>query len=141
MCLHFWFKKSKSFSKNRKKGDSGLVIETIKSKGSIHSIKASLLSETAPKTVSVHHQCVHHLSPVCVTVSRIQPVLHPRHPSPLWLSLPRPSRTLLQPSLMLIEEIKRLWCLGTPRNKLKTLSDSMPRRLQHVIEANGEMTK
>ena len=58
-----------------------------------------------------------------------------------------PSRTLLQPSLMLIEDMKRLWCLGTPRNKLKTLSDSMHAVCMHadsthrVIEANGEMTK
>ena len=42
---------------------------------------------------------------------------------------------------ILQEEIKRLWCLGTPRDLLKKLSDSMPTRLQRVIEAGGEMTK
>ena len=41
----------------------------------------------------------------------------------------------------LIEEIKRLWCLGTPRDLLRTLSDSMPRCLQAVIDTKGEMTK
>ena len=41
----------------------------------------------------------------------------------------------------LIEEIKRLWCLATPRDYLRNLSDSMPRRLQAVIDAGGEMTK
>ena len=39
------------------------------------------------------------------------------------------------------EEIKRLWCLGTPRDLLKKLSDSMPTHLQRVIAASGEMTK
>ena len=43
------------------------------------------------------------------------------------------------PSLQ--EEIKRLWCLGTPRELLQKLSESMPRRLQAVIDAKGEMTK
>ena len=38
-------------------------------------------------------------------------------------------------------EIKRLWCLATPQDYLRTLSDSMPRRLQAVIDAGGEMTK
>ena len=42
---------------------------------------------------------------------------------------------------VLQEEIKRLWCLGTPRDLLKKLSDSMPTRLQRVIDAGGEMTK
>ena len=41
----------------------------------------------------------------------------------------------------LIEEIKRLWCLGTPRDLLRTLSDSMPRYLQAMIDTKGEMTK
>ena len=39
------------------------------------------------------------------------------------------------------EEVKRLWCMGTPVELLKKLSDSMPRRLQAVIDAGGEMTK
>ena len=39
------------------------------------------------------------------------------------------------------EEIKRLWCTGTPTKYLKKLSDSMPRRLQMVVDSNGEMTK
>ena len=42
--------------------------------------------------------------------------------------------------LILQEEVKRLWCMGTPRELLK-VSDSMPRRLQCVIDAGGEMTK
>ena len=42
---------------------------------------------------------------------------------------------------VLQEEIKRLWCLGTPRDLLKKLSDSMPTRLWRVIDASGEMTK
>ena len=42
---------------------------------------------------------------------------------------------------ILQEEVKRLWCMGTPRELLKKLSDSMPRRLQCVIDAGGEMTK
>ena len=41
---------------------------------------------------------------------------------------------------ILQEEVKRLWCMGTPRELLK-VSDSMPRRLQCVIDAGGEMTK
>merc|ERR1712080_628912 len=43
--------------------------------------------------------------------------------------------------LILQEEVKRLWCMGTPLEVLKKLSDSMPRRLQCVIDAGGEMTK
>ena len=39
------------------------------------------------------------------------------------------------------EEIKRLWCTGTPTEYLKKLSDSMPRCLQMVVDSNGEMTK
>ena len=35
------------------------------------------------------------------------------------------------------EEVKRLWCMGTPVELLKKLSDSMP----SVIDAGGEMTK
>ena len=38
-------------------------------------------------------------------------------------------------------EIKRLWCLATPQDYLRTLSESMPRRLQAVIDTGGEMTK
>ena len=42
---------------------------------------------------------------------------------------------------VLQEELKRLWCLGTPQHLLQTLSESMPRHLQAVIDAEGEMTK
>jgi transposase len=42
---------------------------------------------------------------------------------------------------VLKEEIKKLWVLNTSQEYLKKLSDSMPRRLQLVIEHKGEMTK
>ena len=41
----------------------------------------------------------------------------------------------------LIEEIKKLWAQRTPDSYLKKLSDSMPKRLQMIIDASGDMTK
>ena len=41
----------------------------------------------------------------------------------------------------LIEAIKEMWCTEVTVNYLKTLSDGMPKRLQLVLEADGEMTK
>ena len=41
----------------------------------------------------------------------------------------------------LIEEIKKLWVQRTPVSYLKNLSDSMPKRLQLIIEGGGDMTK
>ena len=42
---------------------------------------------------------------------------------------------------ILQEEVKRLWCMGTPWELLKKLSDSILRRLQCVIDMGGEMMK
>lgn len=39
------------------------------------------------------------------------------------------------------EEIKKLWLTGISSEYFKNLSDSMPRRLQMVIDAKGDMTK
>jgi hypothetical protein len=41
----------------------------------------------------------------------------------------------------LISEIKVLWTMGFSREYLKTLSDSLPRRIQSVLEVKGEATK
>jgi hypothetical protein len=41
----------------------------------------------------------------------------------------------------LINEIKVLWITGLSREYLKTLSDSMPRRIHSVLKAKGEATK
>ena len=94
----------------------------------------------SPSPVSPPVSCLCH----CVQ----DPASHPSQTIfPAMAEPAHPSQNLLQPSLMLIEEMKRLWCLETPRNKLKTLSDSMHAACMHadythcVIEANGEMTK
>ena len=42
---------------------------------------------------------------------------------------------------MLQEEIKKLWVQLTPLAYLRKLAESMPRRLQQVIDAEGNMTK
>ena len=42
---------------------------------------------------------------------------------------------------MLQVELKRLWVQRTPLAFLQKLSDSMASRLQHVIDAEGNMTK
>ena len=42
---------------------------------------------------------------------------------------------------MLQEEIKKLWVQRTPIAYLRKLCDSMPSRLQQVIDADGNMTK
>ena len=41
----------------------------------------------------------------------------------------------------LIDELKSLWTSGLSHEYLKKLSDSMPRRMQMVIQAKGDMTK
>ena len=41
----------------------------------------------------------------------------------------------------LIEAIKLVWCTGIEEATITHLVESMPRRLQAVIDNNGEMTK
>ena len=42
---------------------------------------------------------------------------------------------------VLMEEIKKLWVQATPVELLQNLSDLMPKRIQMVLDANGDMTK
>lgn len=42
---------------------------------------------------------------------------------------------------VLMEEIKKLWVQATPVELLQNLSDSMPKRIQMVLDAKGDMTK
>lgn len=41
----------------------------------------------------------------------------------------------------LVEALKKLWTTGLSQDYFKKLSDSMPRRLEMVIAARGDMTK
>ena len=42
---------------------------------------------------------------------------------------------------VLMEEIKKLWVQATPVELLQNLLDSMPKRIQMVMDAKGDMTK
>lgn len=42
---------------------------------------------------------------------------------------------------LLIEEIKKLWCIDLSNEYLRNLSDSMPKRIKTVIKNKGEMSK